>query len=351
MDEFAGVYPICLLNGREITHVTAKPKPRAPTGLTTAATTYTNHRTALKMHFGPTIAYRGRESWGEQLKSSLVIRYLLPQLLVKKHLLLALLAATALNLGACTKDTDTEQGTGLAKMEVRLTDAPGDFQEVNIDVRNVQIHVTDDNNPNGWQELTLIRPGIYNLLNLTNGNTALLTSADLPAGKVSQLRLVLGPNNTVVTRDGQVYPLKVPSGAESGLKLKIDAELTADVTYQLVLDFDVAKSVKDRGGSNKNEKFKLKPTIRVITTAVAGGIRGSVIPTAARPNVMAIRTSAPIDTFSTYPDATGTFLLRSLPSGMYRVEFSAAAPYRNQTRTNVSVPTDRVVDLGEIDVN
>lgn len=269
---------------------------------------------------------------------------------MKNSAILALFAATALSLAACTKkDTDTGSATGPAKMEVRLTDSPGDFREVNIDVRNVQIHVSDDNTASGWQDMTLVRPGIYNLLNLVNGNSALLTSADFPAGRISQLRLILGPDNSVVTRDG-TYPLKVPSGGESGLKLKINADLTANVTYQLLLDFDVAKSVKDHGGSNRDEKFKLKPVIRTIATAVAGGIRGTVTPALARPNIMAIRTTAPIDTFSTYPDATGAFLLRGLSAGNYRVEFASPASYRDVTRP-VPVPADRIVDMGSVDVN
>jgi hypothetical protein len=31
----------------------------------------------------------------------------------------------------------------LAKLEVRLTDAPGDYQEVNVDIQDVQIHVNE----------------------------------------------------------------------------------------------------------------------------------------------------------------------------------------------------------------
>lgn len=263
--------------------------------------------------------------------------------------ILALVAAT-LSLTGCKKDADTSTGTGPATLEVHLTDAPGDYQAVYVDVQNVQIHVSDDNNPNGWQELTLLRPGVYNLLDLVNGNSALLTSAHFPAGRISQLRLILGSANSVVTRDGQAYPLKVPSGSESGLKLKINAELTADVTYQVLLDFDVAKSVQDKGGSNRNEQFKLKPVIRTVTTAVAGGIRGTVVPVAARPSIMAIRTTAPLDTFSTYPDATGGFLIRGVPAGSYRVELAAPAPYRNKILP-VAVTNDRVTDVGRVDLN
>lgn len=261
---------------------------------------------------------------------------------------LATAAALMLTLGGCSKKNDA--GAGPGRMEIRLTDAPGDYQAVNIDVQRVQVHVADNEDANGWQTLTLVRPGLYNLLDLTNGNSTLLTSADFPAGRVSQIRLILGDNNTVTTRDGQTYPLKVPSGAESGLKLKVNALLVADVTYQLLLDFDVAKSIQDKGGANRTEKFKLKPTIRVITTAIAGGIRGTVTPVLARPSIMAIRTVAPIDTFSTFPDATGTFLLRGLSAGTYRVEFAAPTPYRDVTQ-QTTVTADRVTDLGSVDMN
>jgi hypothetical protein len=235
----------------------------------------------------------------------------------------------------------------MSKFEVRLTDAPGDYRAVNLDVQQVQVHVSDDDNANGWQSLGLIRPGIYNVMDYTNGNSALLTSADFPAGKISQIRLILGNNNTLTLRDGTVVPLNTPSAQQSGLKLKIDAVLVRDVTYQLVLDFDVAKSIVARG----NGAYNLKPVIRTVTTAVAGGIRGTATPAAARPLVLAIRTSvAPNDTLSTTADATGGFLLRGVPAGTYRVELLTASPYRNATRTGVVVANDQITDLGAVSV-
>jgi hypothetical protein len=235
----------------------------------------------------------------------------------------------------------------MSKFEVRLTDAPGDYAAVNLDVQRVQVHVKDDNDESGWQDLALIRPGIYNVMNFTNGNSALLTSADFPAGKISQMRLILGPNNTLVLRDGTVKALTTPSAQQSGLKLKIDAELERDVTYQLVLDFDVAKSIVKRGNSGE---YNLKPVIRTITTAVAGGIRGTVTPAEARPLVLAIRTSvAPNDTLSTTADAAGGFLLRGVPAGAYRVEFQTSPLYGGATRTT-TVSNEQITDLGSVSV-
>jgi hypothetical protein len=258
---------------------------------------------------------------------------------------LPFVAAALLGLVSCSKSEDSS--AGMSKFEVRLTDAPGDYRAVNLDVQQVQVHVSDDDKEEGWQSLGLIRPGIYNAMDYTNGNSALLTSADFPAGKISQIRLILGSNNTLTLRDGTVVPLKTPSGQQSGVKLKIDAVLVRDVTYQLVLDFDVAKSIVARG----NGQYNLKPVIRTVTTAVAGGIRGTVTPAAAQPLVLAIRTSVtPNDTLSTTADAAGGFLIRAVPAGTYRVEFLTALSYRNVTRTGVNVTNDQITDLGSVSV-
>jgi hypothetical protein len=257
-------------------------------------------------------------------------------------------AAALLALAGCSKSTSDDASTGMSKFEVRLTDAPGDYKAVNLDVQQVQIHVSDDDKEEGWQTLALLHPGLINVMDYTNGNSVQLTSGvELPAGKISQIRLILGDNNTLTLRDGSVVPLKTPSGQQSGVKLKIDAELVRDVTYQLTLDFDVAKSIVAKG----NGGYNLKPVIRTVTTAVAGGIRGTVTPAAARPVVLAIRTSAtPNDTLSTTADATGGFLIRAVPAGTYRVEFQAGLPYHSATRTGVTVTKDQITDLGSVSV-
>ncbi|WP_324674029.1 DUF4382 domain-containing protein [Hymenobacter sp. GOD-10R] len=253
-------------------------------------------------------------------------------------------------LASCGKDNDSN----MAKMEVRLTDAPGDYKAVTLDVRQVEVNVKgDDIDPKGWQTLTLLKPGAYDVMSFTNGNSALLTSADFPAGRISQIRLVLGTNNYVTTKDGQVYDLKTPSGQTAGVKLKVDADLSKNVTYALVLDFDVAKSVVERGswkpGQDKKERFLLKPVIRTVANAVAGGIKGMVTPAAAQPTILAIRTSVtPNDTVSTTSDAMGGFLMRGLPAGAYRVEFKTVSPYKNAVATPITVTNSQISDIGSV---
>src|SRR6478752_7197374 len=83
-----------------------------------------------------------------------------------------------------------------SRLDVSLTDAPGDYQQVNIDIQQVEVHSASGNQTNGWNSLE-IHKGVYDLLEFTNGLDTLLGTAILPTGRVSQIRLVLGTNNSV----------------------------------------------------------------------------------------------------------------------------------------------------------
>ncbi|QNH62373.1 DUF4382 domain-containing protein [Hymenobacter sediminicola] len=274
-----------------------------------------------------------------------------------RFLPLVLLAALAFT--GCSKDDDSASGN--TKLEVRLMDGPGDFQQVVLDVRQIEVHLKDENNPDGWQTLPFQTQSI-NVLEYVNGRSALLVSTDFEPGDLKEIRLLLGPDSYVIGRDGQRYDLKTPSGQSSGVKLKLDnVTVRADQTFQLLLDFDVAKSIVERGnwnpGNDKKERYLLKPVIRVLAQELRASLRGTATPAAARPQVLAIRQSiTPADTFSTAADATsGAFLFSGLPSGTYRVELfpTTTAPtgqptYRVVTRTGVTIVNDQVTDLGSI---
>lgn len=275
-----------------------------------------------------------------------------------RHLFpLALLSTFAFS--GCSQDDETTS----SKLEVRLMDAPGDFQQVVLDVQKLEIHLKEENDPEGWKLLPFQAQTI-NVLNYVNGRSALLVSTDFEPGDLKEIRLLLGPNSYVVGRDGQRYDLKTPSGQTSGVKLKLDkASLQARQTFQLLLDFDVAKSVVERGnwrpGNDRKERYLLKPVIRVVAQDLRASLRGTVTPVAALPQVLAIRSSITLpDTFSTSADAAGAFQLSGLPAGTYRVELfpTTTAPtgqpaYRNVVRSNVSIVNDQTADLGQIPLN
>ncbi|OGX80923.1 DUF4382 domain-containing protein [Hymenobacter glacialis] len=267
-----------------------------------------------------------------------------------------------LGLASCSKESDSN-GAESSKLEVRLMDAPGDFRSVVLDVRQIEVHLKKEKDAEKLRLLTFT-PQAINVLDYVNGKSALLVSEDFAPGDLDEVRLLLGPNSYVIGRDGQRYDLKTPSGQSSGVKLKLDkASLRERETFQLLLDFDVAKSIKERGnwksGDDKKERYLLKPVIRVVAQDLRAGIRGTVSPAAALPQILAIRSTVlGPDTVSTSADASGAYQINGLAAGTYRVEFfpSTTAPttlpaYRNNVRTGVVVTNDNVTDLGTTSQN
>jgi Domain of unknown function (DUF4382) len=260
--------------------------------------------------------------------------------MMKKKFFLPLLLSGLIGFSSC--DSNDDNGTGTARMEVRMTDAPGDYDEVNVEIESVQIHREGDDTEEGWVTLDKINPGVYNLLDFANGKDTLLASAELPVGHISQIRLVLGDENSVKLKNGDVIDLKTPSGQTSGLKLQIDAHLEDDVTYMVLLDFDAARSVVPKG----NGGYNLKPVIRTITQAIAGGIKGTVTPAEYKPGIYVI--SAENDTIGGFASDNGDFLIKGVPAGTYRVEFITEYGQHNKTVENVSVSQNQIKDLGVV---
>jgi hypothetical protein len=256
---------------------------------------------------------------------------------MKKQLLSWLMVASAfVFFTACESDDKN------ARLQVWLTDAPGDYQEVNVDIQGVEIHRDETDNGSGWTSLD-VNKGVYNLLELTNGLDTLLGEVEIPAGKISQVRLKLGSNNTLKVGN-ETYNLSVPSGQQSGLKLQVHESLAEGITYKILLDFDVARSIVHTGTGNN--AYKLKPVIRTITEAQNGAIKGVVDPKEAKSAIYAIVNTDTLGT--TYSDSTGHFLLRGLPANSYKVVFVPGDDYQNVEKTNITVQVGVVTDMGTV---
>lgn len=230
----------------------------------------------------------------------------------------------------------------LAKVpfSVRLTDSPGDYEEVNVEILGVQVHSGEA----GWITLQNANPGIYNLLDYTNGMDTEIASDLFPVGKISQIRLLLGENNTVKI-NGQVHKLKTPSAQQSGLKLQVNTTLKENISYSMLLDFDAAQSVVRTGNGND---YNLKPVIRVITEVIDGAISGHIVPSATKPAILAI---AGEDTVGTYSDDLGNFLIKGLQAGDYKVAIIPGDEYHVTLINGVNVDLGMITEIGEVTLN
>lgn len=161
----------------------------------------------------------------------------------------------ALLYTACKKDEDSNTGD----ISVRMTDAPGDYLEVNVEVKEVQVHYASSDSTSGWVTLNT-NSGIYNLLELQNDVSVLLaTEQELQAGAVNQMRIILGTNNEVMLTDSSTTELTVNSAINTGLKLNVNSEIRAGAKTEILIDFDADKSIVSTGENS----FLLKPVITV----------------------------------------------------------------------------------------
>lgn len=255
---------------------------------------------------------------------------------------LALLFVSCDSNSSTDPDPDPETGT----LEVMLHDAPANYEQVNVFIETVEVNKgqTDE----GWIEISTPQQS-FDLLTLTNGATEALGSAELEVGTYQQIRLMLSSEGHSVVIDGTEHDMFVPSGDETGIKLNIDADIQSNMTYTLLLDFDAARSIVERGDtSGTGVEYLLKPVIRAYTEAETGNIAGTVEPVDAYAFIYAIAGSDTLS--STKADTTdGTFNLMGLGEGSYTISVDPTnEAYQISDTTGVAVTIGETNDIGTI---
>lgn len=240
---------------------------------------------------------------------------------MKKILLIASFIVFGITLNSCSSDSTS----GTYAYNVRMTDAPGPYDKVNIDLQAVEVTGND-----GKTVLLNTTAGIYNLLELSNGVSKLIATSELSDAKVSQIRLILGSNNTVVVK-GVSYPLSTPSAEQSGLKLQVHQTLLADIQNEIMLDFDANLSIVETGSGT----YKLKPVVRTVVTAITGNIKGTVTPIGTLAVVKA--TSVGGVEYSSSVNALGQFQISGLLPGTYTFTITPSLPLLPVILSNVVV--------------
>ena len=259
----------------------------------------------------------------------------------------AALAAAALLAVAvgCSDDTTEPDTQATGRLVLNLTDAPGDFDAVNVEVVRVSVHRGDEGSPEdpdaGW--ITVSEDTfMVDLLDFSAGEHLVLADTLLPAGLYTQVRLLLGDGNTLVV-DGVEHDLVVPSGDTTGLKLNHPFTLEPDALYAATLDFDAHRSVHMTG----NGMWMLKPVIRIMVDAISGRLEGVVDPAEARPMVWAV---AGDDSALAWADTlSGAFVFPMLEEGTYDVSVVPTADgWLDSTLTGVAVGAMATTDLDTI---
>ncbi len=170
------------------------------------------------------------------------------------------------------KSNRSEHAPKTGTLELSLTDAPPDAKNITgvyITINEIQCHLG-----NQWITCEEFEaPQIYELLELTGGNSTLLGEFTLPVGNYTQIRFLLDipevgsppatPGCYVEFADNSTEPLFAPSGNTTGYKAIGRFEITADETVAITADFDVSEpGTVHLAGS----RYILKPTIKLIVS-------------------------------------------------------------------------------------
>lgn len=170
--------------------------------------------------------------------------------------------AAALIVVGCAPSVDSREARvlspGRAGLALELVDAPTkQVKEINVTIERVTAH----SNTEGWVEVFNRGPVTVDLLTLKT-RIMDLGFANLPQGRITQIRLYLkeGGTQNVVLPTGEVEGLDVPSGVQSGIKIKGPFELNSCAVTTVTLDFDGHKSIWYHPRGNGGD-WVLRPVI------------------------------------------------------------------------------------------
>lgn len=207
---------------------------------------------------------------------------------------MTVLALLAMVLAACADDGREAAGPGSDMTRVLLTDAPFPFdlvQSVNVHIVSIEAATTFDTTTSvEWTPLA--NPDRrFDLLELQNGETALLGEADVRATDYAAIRMVIRTDLSGITlTDGLPATVNWRGPATQVIHTGIEQPLNltagpSDAT--LIIDFDVGRSFVVAGGEcdslaacpYSRPIFQFLPWIRAAnedaTGTVSGTVRGS----------------------------------------------------------------------------
>lgn len=175
-------------------------------------------------------------------------------------------------------------GSETGRLSLAVTDAPIDeASSVVVQFSGVAFK-RGGSEPEVVQNLTPSTRQL-DLLQYQGGRAALLLDGvTLPAGEYQWIRLMVDNepavrDSYIVLTGGEECELRVPSGAESGLKLMRGFTLPADGSVALTIDFDLRKSIHAPPGQRSGScavGYLMRPTLRIVDDANVGAIAGRV---------------------------------------------------------------------------
>lgn len=184
-------------------------------------------------------------------------------------------------LASCSNDDGATYGDEKSQTNFYITDAPSD----NTNVKGVIVTVADVKvngvSIEGFTKTTL------DLMQYQNGVTKLLGNLELNTGTYSNITLVLdnqtnasgnAPGSYVLMTNGTI---KAIQSSSNSINISDSFEVLSSSKNNIILDFDVRKSIVESGSSDFKfvSASELSNSVRVVNEASAGEIKGTATDT------------------------------------------------------------------------
>jgi hypothetical protein len=222
--------------------------------------------------------------------------------------------------------SDSSSSDSSGSLSVKVTDAPfpSDIvSEANVTIDKIEIRQSNNTDENPFVTLSESEQ-TFNLLELSNGITKSLVEMEIEEGSYDLVRLYVADAEAVLS-DGTKYDLKVPSGAQTGIKIFINPsiEVTGGLASELLLDFDVSESFVAQGTTDTAagiNGFIFKPAIKAANLSTSGRLTGEITDNLeAVPGAEVSVYEAGTLYTSTIANDSGEYTVLGLPEGNYDI--------------------------------
>jgi hypothetical protein len=214
-------------------------------------------------------------------------------------------------LVSCSDSLTDSDETATGQIRMLTFDAPLQMNadHIYLDIEEVSVHQTEEDTEEGWTVIAT-PDSIFDYLELVNGVKAVLADTALEVGHYTQMRLLLGQENSIVV-DGVEHSLLIPSGVQTGVKLNLDFDVNDDEIIEIYVDFNAAKSISH----TPDQGYIMRPTFRAFKRVTSGTISGAVSDITSHPIAIAsVHAISGEDTTTTLTDTLGTYML-IVPTG------------------------------------
>jgi len=262
---------------------------------------------------------------------------------VKNPLLFLLTILFSISFWSC----EPADSNPTSLLNVILIDAPAQWDSVFVEVEGVDIEMQVLGRESETETFFLpysLGDKVIEVSALIAGEGLLLGRDELPVGKIISATFRIGDSHSLFL-DGDRYVLPLANGGMTEIPLELKMDLEQGIAYDLILDFDLEKSI--RVLSESPLVLELDPKLSAVSGIGTGDLKGSISPTTLRPALYAITSGDSVNTHTNY---SGSFLFR-LPAGIYTVYVDPKDErYQAGIIRNVEVIAGKSTDLSSITI-